>query len=88
MQKFTRSQVFKHLQSLRTSTLKNQPQDDHRRRNLIGTPNDIIEQVARYQQAGCDTLSALIFAASSELEVIDDMTYFAETVMPHFASRA
>lgn len=84
MHKFTGSQVFKHLLSLRKSTLKNQPVDDHRSRNLIGTPAEIIEQVGRYQQAGCNALSALIFAGSSEQEVVDDLTFFAETVMPHF----
>jgi probable F420-dependent oxidoreductase len=84
MHKFTNSQVFKHLLSLRKSTLKNQPADDPRTRNLIGTPPEIVEQVARYQEAGCETLSALIFVGSSEQEVIDDMTLFAETVMPHF----
>jgi probable F420-dependent oxidoreductase len=84
MQKFTQSQVFHHLQSLRKSTLRHQPQDDHRSRNLIGTPAQIIDQVGQYQQAGCDTLSALIFAGRSEPEVLDDMAYFAATVMPHF----
>jgi probable F420-dependent oxidoreductase len=86
LQKFTNSQVFKHLLSLSKSTLKHQPMGDHRTRNLIGTPEEIIEQVARYQQAGCDTLSALIFAGNSEQEVIDDMAYFATTVMPHFCN--
>ena len=85
MHKFTNSQVSKHLLSLRKSTLKNQPMDDPRVRNLIGSPEEIIARVERYRQAGCDTLSALIFAGSTEQEVLDDMAYFAETVMPHFA---
>ncbi len=84
-QKFTESQVFKHLLSLRKSTLKHQPVDDHRDRNLIGTPAQIIDQVERYRQAGCDTLSALIFVGNDEQQVLDDMAYFAETVMPHFS---
>jgi alkanesulfonate monooxygenase SsuD/methylene tetrahydromethanopterin reductase-like flavin-dependent oxidoreductase (luciferase family) len=84
-QKFLRSQVFRHLQSLRQSTLRHQPQDDYQQRNLIGTPAQIVEQVAQYQHAGCDTLSALIFAGNSEQEVLDDMAYFAETVLPHFS---
>jgi probable F420-dependent oxidoreductase len=84
-QKFRRSQVFQHLQSLRKSTLRHQPQDDYEQRNLIGTPAQIVEQVAQYQHAGCDTLSALIFAGNSEPEVLDDMAYFAAAVMPHFA---
>ncbi|RMF91989.1 MAG: LLM class flavin-dependent oxidoreductase, partial [Nitrospinota bacterium] len=84
MQKFVNSQVFQHLLSLRKSTLKQQPLGDHRERNLIGTPDQIVEQVGRYQEAGCDLLSALIFVGSSEQEVLEDMACFAETVMPHF----
>jgi alkanesulfonate monooxygenase SsuD/methylene tetrahydromethanopterin reductase-like flavin-dependent oxidoreductase (luciferase family) len=60
--------------------------DTLEQRNLIGTPEDIIERVAVYEEAGVDTLAGLLFATNEVQETIDAMSEFSERVMARFAS--
>ncbi len=69
------------MRSLAKTTLKDQQDGDVVERNLIGTADDIVEQVSRYTEAGVTTLSALLFACNTVDETLDAMREFAETVI-------
>jgi probable F420-dependent oxidoreductase len=79
--RFESSQLFHHLVSLSKTTLKDQGVDDLISRNLIGTPDDIARQIAEYEEAGVNTMAALLFAADSVGETIDMMAQFGEEVI-------
>jgi probable F420-dependent oxidoreductase len=80
-QRFESSQVFHHLASLSKTTLKDQGLDDLASRNLIGTPDQVREQVHAYQEAGVNTLAALLFATDTVEETTDAMAEFSADVM-------
>ncbi|GAB2578731.1 hypothetical protein Aab01nite_09000 [Paractinoplanes abujensis] len=79
--RFESSQLFHHLVSLSQTTLKDQGVDDLMSRNLIGTPQDIKEQISQYEAAGVNTMAALLFAADSVDETIDMMARFGQEVI-------
>ena len=81
LQRFNRSQLAAHMRSLSKATLKGQQPGDVRSRNLIGTAEEVVEQVHRYAAAGVTTLSALLFACNTVAETLDAMHEFAETVI-------
>lgn len=81
---FKGSQMYKHLESLKQSTLKNQDTSNYSERNLIGTPDEIGEKIQEYIKAGVNTFSALIFAANTVDEMIESMQFFSEEVMSKF----
>jgi probable F420-dependent oxidoreductase len=78
---FLESEFSEHLRSLAGSTLADQ-QDDLVTRNLVGTPQDVAEQIDRYRQAGVTTLAGLVFTASSVAEMTDAMAEFMTEVAP------
>lgn len=80
---FEGSQMYKHLLSLKKSTLKNQGDIKFDESNLIGTPAEIIAKANALGDAGVTHLLGLYFAASSVPDLIDQMQMFAEEVMPH-----
>jgi probable F420-dependent oxidoreductase len=82
--RFRESQVFKHLESLADSTLKGQALDEVVETELIGTPEQIIEKVEAYRDAGVTRFPAIIFAGDEVAEVKKGMELFAEDVMPAF----
>jgi probable F420-dependent oxidoreductase len=81
LERFRSSQVFAHLRSLSGSTLKGQDLAGVEGRNLIGTPDDIAEQVAAYADAGVNTLAGLLFATSTAEETLDAMAAFSADVI-------
>lgn len=81
VQAFSASEFCEHLRSLAGSTLANQ-QDDLVARNLVGTPQDVAEQIQQYRQAGVTTLAGLVFTAASAAEMNDAMTAFMKEVAP------
>jgi probable F420-dependent oxidoreductase len=81
---FRDSQVYRHLLSLKRSTLKDLDLAQVERMNLIGTPAQIAEQVAAYRDAGVTHCCALIFPATTIEETIDQMDWFARDVIPQF----
>ena len=83
LKKFRASQLYKHLESLKKSTLRDQ-QGGYEERNLIGTPDDICEQVRRYEQAGVTTLAALLFTEPTVSETLETMEIFARQVISNF----
>ncbi|MDD4569730.1 MAG: LLM class flavin-dependent oxidoreductase [Tepidanaerobacteraceae bacterium] len=79
--KFKVSQVYKHLESLKQSTLKDQDTGEYGERNLIGTPDEIGERIKEYAEAGVTTFSALLFATNTVDEMIESMQFFSEEVI-------
>ncbi len=79
--KFKRSQLNKHLESLKKSTLKNQDPGQIAERNLIGSPQQILDQIGAFIKAGVTTFSALLFAVNTVDEFIESMQFFAEEVI-------
>lgn len=77
---FEESQIFTHMRSLSESTLKGR-QADLTERNLIGSPDDVLEQVQRYADAGATTLSALLFAANDVPRTLEQMQEFSESII-------
>lgn len=82
--KFRTSQMYKHLESLKNSTLKNQDTGEYSKRNLIGTPDEIGERIQQYIEAGVTNFAALLFATNTVDELIESMQFFAEEVMSKF----
>ena len=84
--RFRNSQMYKHLFSLKTSTLKDQVkagakfEDTH----LIGDSQLIVERVEGLRQGGVTHLCGILFTANSVAEYKDQMQRFAEAVIPHF----
>jgi len=81
LERFERSQLAAHLRSLSDATLRDQGGGDVVDRNLIGTSEQIREQVDRYARSGATTLSALLFACNTVAETIESMQQFAESVI-------
>ncbi len=79
--RFRSSQVYAHLRSLSRSTLKDQDLGDLEVRNLLGTPDDVREQVASYAEAGVDTLAGLLLATDTVGETLEAMEAFAAEVI-------
>lgn len=84
VKKFQRSQIYNHLESLKKSTLKNQDTSSYESRNLIGTPDEICEQVQKYIDAGVTTFSAMLFVGDTVEEMIESMGFFSEEVISRF----
>ena len=79
--RFRSSQVYAHMQSLAGSTLKDQQDGDLESRNLVGTPDEVAEQVQAYVDAGVDTFAGLLFACDTVGETLEAMTLFRDEVM-------
>lgn len=56
--------------------------------NLVGSLDLIVEKVGRLRDAGVDHCCALMFPVDSVQEMLDQMHWFAESVMPHFRNDA
>ncbi len=84
MQLFRDSQMYNHLVSLSGTTLKDQVAAGVKFEeiDLIGTANDIIEQIEALREAGATHVSGLLFPANSLEEMKDQMQRFAEEVIP------
>jgi probable F420-dependent oxidoreductase len=75
-----RSQHFQRLAALSPTTDLVELEANFAARNLLGTPDQVAEQVERYRSAGVDHL-ALVFLAASVDELIDQVGIFARTVL-------
>lgn len=81
---FESSHIHTHMRSLSKSTLKDQQTGDLAARNLIGTPDQVADQIARYEAAGVDCLAGLLFAANTMAETIEQIRLFRDEVMVRF----
>ena len=78
------SELYQHLVSLKASTLKGDSIETLDDFNLIGTPDDVIEQVQSYKEAGVQHITGICFAVKTVKEFEEQMQIFAESVIPAF----
>jgi probable F420-dependent oxidoreductase len=83
-ERFRNSQVYEHLSSLRTSTLRNIDIDAYMSQNLIGSPEEIIRRINAMAEAGANHLAGMIVVANTEDEMIEQIRLFAREVLPAF----
>jgi len=81
--RFRSSQLYKHLESLGRTTLREQT-GGYEQRNLIGSPEEICERIRTYQAAGVTTFSGMLFVANSVPEMHEAIELFGRDVLPHF----
>lgn len=82
--RFRESPMYLHLQTLAGATLRGQPLEAVENANLIGTPEQIAEQIHELEEAGVDELGAMSFISPTAADMARDMTWFKEEVMAHF----
>ena len=80
--RYRQSQMHAHMKSLGKSTLKDQAGLQMEDINLIGGVDEVVEKACRLREAGVDHFLGLYFAANDVSELLDQMTIFAEEVMP------
>ena len=81
--RYRESQMFKHLESLKKSTLKQQSSTKSEDINLVGSFQTVIERAQSFRDAGVTHFLGLFFAANSPDELMDQMQMFAEEIRPH-----
>ena len=84
VRRFHGSQLYKHLESLRRSTLREQQAGGFEHRNLIGSPAEICERLRVYQEAGVTTCSGLLFVANTVPEMQEAIELFGREVISNF----
>ena len=84
VQKFEASQIYKHTISLEQSTLKGRNTSDYTKRNIIGSPDEVLERIEAYRDAGVTTFSALLFANNTLEETKEDLQYFSEKIIAYY----
>jgi len=80
LERFRESQMYRHLLSLRQSTLREQAGSRPEDFNLVGTAQEVRAQVQALQEAGVTHLCGLYFTAGSVSELVEHMQEFAEEV--------
>ena len=83
LRRFHASQLFKHLESLKGATLREQT-GGFEQRNLIGSPEEICERIRLYVDAGVTTLAGMLFVANSVPEMHESIELFGHAVIPNF----
>lgn len=84
--RFRNSQMYKHLFSLKNSTLKDQVKAGAKfeETHLIGDSRLIVERVKKLGEAGVTHICGILFTANNVDEYKDQMRQFAVRVMPYF----
>jgi probable F420-dependent oxidoreductase len=80
--RFKQSQMYKHLMSLRVSTLKEQSGLEMEEINLVGSFEAVREKALRFKEAGVTHFLGIYFAANDVAELLDQMQMFAEEITP------
>lgn len=83
IRKFKKSIWYKHLESLRSSTLAG-VLDDFVQRGLIGSIDDVISKIQSYIEAGVTNFAHLKFPVNSFKEEKEAVKFFAEEILPSF----
>jgi probable F420-dependent oxidoreductase len=86
-ERFTSSQVYEHLVSLRKSTLRGIDLESYTSQNLIGPPEQIVDRVRELADAGATQLAGMIVVANTTAEMREQMRLFAAEVLPAFAEQ-
>ena len=84
VERFRKSRMYIHLQSLASSTLREQNLSRMEQFNLVGTPSELIDRIGALSDAGVTTLAATSFLSETAEIMFEDMQRFAEDVMRHF----
>ncbi len=79
--RFEESQVYAHLRSLSSSTMRGRLDDNLSSRNLVGSVEQVRDQIGRYREAGVDTLAGLLFATNTPEGTIEAMGQFSEDII-------
>ena len=82
VERFRRTQMYKHLVSLQKSTLKGQGAVAHEDVNLIGTAAEVVDKAIALRESGVTHLLGLYFAVDCVAELLEQMQTFAEQVVP------
>jgi alkanesulfonate monooxygenase SsuD/methylene tetrahydromethanopterin reductase-like flavin-dependent oxidoreductase (luciferase family) len=82
------SPMYRHLHTLQASTLKSVDVNKLVQANLIGSPQEIIERVGAFQEAGATLMATMSFISPSIQATLDDIQYFAEQVIPAFKQKS
>jgi probable F420-dependent oxidoreductase len=80
--RYRQSQMYKHFESLKKSTLKDQRSLRSEDINLIGSIETVVERANAFREAGVTHFLGLFIAANSVSEFLDQMQMFAEEVRP------
>jgi probable F420-dependent oxidoreductase len=81
--RFRASQLYRHLESLKRTTLREQT-GGFEQRNLIGSPDDISDRILAYQKVGVTTFAGMLFVANTVAEMHEAIELFGLDVMPRF----
>ena len=84
IKKFKDSAWYKHLESLRTSTLRGKGESDLTTRGLIGSVDEVIDKIEKYIDVGVTSFPHLKFPANRFEEEKRGIEFFAKEVMPSF----
>ena len=84
VRRFRASHLYKHLESLRASTFNEQVGGGFEERNIVGSPDGIIERMHEYIRIGVTSFPGSVFLGDSEDEVYEGMQLYASKVMPAF----
>src|SRR5439155_12626247 len=82
--RFRASQLYKHLESLEKSTLREQQAGGFEARNLIGSPEEISERIRAYERVGVTTCAGLLFVANTVPDRHASLELFGREVIPNF----
>ena len=85
VERFRSSLVHSHLLSLSASTMRGRLDGELENRNLVGTPDEVCEQISRYSAAGVGTFAGLLFATDTVESTLDAMAMFADEVIGRWA---
>jgi probable F420-dependent oxidoreductase len=88
VERFRGSWLYHHLLTLKSSTLKDQDLSMVERYNLVGTPREIVEKIEEFRDAGVTYCASLAISTSTVEDLIEQMQFFAEEVLPHFQHTA
>ena len=69
------------MMTLASSTMKGMDLSDSVNRDLIGTPEEVLERINQYREAGVTSFPAILFTANNMSEFFDEMQWFAEDVV-------
>ena len=84
VRRFRASHLYKHLESLRASTFSEQAGGTFEERNMVGSPDDLIERMHEYLRVGVTSFPGSVFLGDSPEEVFAAMELYATQVMPAF----
>jgi probable F420-dependent oxidoreductase len=87
MKRFHASQLYKHMESLKKSTLKQQQTGGFEDRNLVGSPEEICERIRAYEKIGVTTCAGILFVANTVPEMQETIELFGREVIPNFPEK-